>query len=196
MPNYPLNEPFCKDFIFDKEQQEQISAKLVELEPKMAQAQTYDSQHGAMTHDYRSCHNVPFRYTEFFDIAESLKEFTLDWYPQAADVPIWYTQFEFVRYLPPAQQFLKHQDDAPDGGNHDRLYTSVTMVDKSDDLEGGILRVWLPNSNIPIDVDLEPFETIVFPAWFWHEATPVFKGRRVIMISWGGRILPHARNNA
>lgn len=195
MPNYPLTEPLRRDFIFDEEQQEQITAKLVELEPKMNQAQVYSRAGGGARED-RTCYNVPFRYTEFFDVSIALRDFTLDWYPEAENPNLWYTQFEFVRYLPPAQTFVRHQDDREDKPQHDRLYTSVTMVDKSDDLDGGILRVWLPNSDISIDVDLEPFETVVFPAYFWHEATPVFKGRRVIMISWGGSRLPHREKSA
>lgn len=199
MPNYPLTDPFCRDFIFDEEQKKEISDKLLELEPRMKRARVYDAEREeGKASELRSCYHVPFHYREFFDISESLNEFTREWYPEAHP-NLWYDQFEFVRYLPPAQTFEKHQDDREDASLHDRFYTSVTMVDKSEDLEGGLLRIWLPNTNQEIDIDLEPFETIVFPAYFWHEATPVFKGRRVIMICWGGirtGVLPNEENNA
>lgn len=195
MPNYPLSDPFFRDFIFDEVQQKEISEKLKELEPDMRQARTYGRDNAADLSDIRSCYNVPFRYKEFFDVSHTLKEATEEWYPEV--IPnLWYDQLEFVRYLPPAQTFAKHQDDKEGGLEHDRIYTSVTMVDKSDDLDGGLLRIWLPNTDKSIDVDLEPFETIIFPAHFWHEATPVFKGRRVIMISWGGSKLPHHEKSA
>jgi len=189
MPNYPLSDPFFRDFIFDEVQQKHITQKLKEHEPDMKQAKTYGSDKGINLSDIRSCYNVSLRHREFFDVSYSLKEATEAWYPEV--VPnLWYDQLEFVRYLPPAQTFQRHQDDKEGGPQHDRIYTTVTMVDKSDDLEGGLLRIWLPNTEKSIDIDLEPFETVIFPAHFFHEATPVFKGRRVILIAWGGKELP------
>ena len=160
----------------------------------MRQASTYSVQSGLKSvSDVRNCFNVPFYYKEVFDISETLKDFTMDWYPEALPT-LWYSQFEFIRYLPPAQTFQRHQDDNETSTNHNRLYTSVTMMEKSDDLDGGLLRVWLPNSEISIDIDLDPYETVVFPSYFWHEATPVFKGRRVVMISWGSKNRPEENN--
>ena len=197
MPSYPLSEPFRRDFIFDEEQKTLIKNLLAEWEPNMRRAKVYSRKHGNRAAEHRTCWHVPFNHKEVFDIADTLKEFTEDWHPETIN-DFWYSQFEFVRYTPPAQTFEKHQDDNPDATDHNRFFTSVTMVDKSEDLEGGVLRIWLPSTDTSIDVDLEPFETIVFPAYFWHEATPVFRGRRVIMISWGGSLTTHEaeRNNA
>ena len=65
------------------------------------------------------------------------------------------------------------------------------MIEKSEDLVGGKLQIWTPDGKDYI-VDLQPFETVIFPAWFQHEATPLAQGKRVILISWAereGRVL-------
>ena len=33
-------------------------------------------------------------------------------------------------------------------------------------------------------VDLEQFETVIFPAYYMHEATPLISGTRVVLVSW------------
>ena len=184
MVRYPLTDPFYRDFVIDDEQKKFITKKLKESEQYMEHAATYSGRNGVVKDDFRSCYHVSLNHYEFFDVSVTLKEMLDEWNPDC-DVPdLWFAQVEFVRYLPPAQTFGPHRDDNEHGTDFNRFYTSVTMVDKSDDLEGGILRVWLPNTEARIDIDLEPWETVVFPAYFRHEASPVYKGRRVILISW------------
>jgi predicted 2-oxoglutarate/Fe(II)-dependent dioxygenase YbiX len=65
------------------------------------------------------------------------------------------------------------------------------MLEKSDDLMGGTLNVWLPREGTVLQwdgkymVDLEVGETIMFPAYFLHEVTPLVQGERKVLISWG-----------
>ena len=66
---------------------------------------------------------------------------------------------------------------------------------KTDDMVGGHLHIWpklvpTPDGHFWYDdrfrytVDLEPWETVIFPAYYFHEASPVLQGRRTILISW------------
>lgn len=185
MDNYPLTDPFIRDFIFDEEQKEFLLEKWQADESGVFRAKVYNEQDGESTSHNRSCYHLPIDYKRMFDISLTIDEMFREWYPEASE-DLWWAQFEWVRYFP-GQQFKKHRDDNPEGSAHNRYFTCVTMIEKSDDLEGGKLKVWLPTTDIEIEVDLEPFETIMFPAWFQHEATEVKKGKRVILISWAGK---------
>ena len=114
-----------------------------------------------------------------------LGDLALELRPQLTE--LLFRQYEFIRYEGNSgQTFKAHTDDNEEASGHGRFLTSVTMVDKSEDMRGGLLKVWTPDGREFI-VDLDPFETIIFPAYYWHEATPVLNGRRVVLISWAER---------
>lgn len=180
-----MNNHFIREFVFDEEQQEELCAQYTRLFPSMFRAGVSNRERGNYVSDARYCDHVNFNYLEFPDISYTLIE-TLADLDQDYPEDLWFAQFEFIRYEGAGQTFLRHQDDNKDGSQHNRLYTSVTMIEKSKDLEGGKLKIWTPCGR-EYTVDLEPFETIIFPAYYEHEATPLVKGRRVVMISWAQR---------
>ena len=182
-----MNNYFIREFIFDEEQKETLLTKFKELEPQLSPAQVYDRNlESSSISETRKCENIPFTYKEFPDISLALRELLLDLSPSFPE-DLWFAQFEFIRYEGIGQQFLCHTDDIDEiGSAHNRLFTSVTMIEKSDDLIGGKLKIWTPLGKDYV-VDLEPFETIIFPAYYFHEATPLLQGRRVVLISWAQR---------
>ncbi len=184
-----MNDPFIREFIFDEEQQETLLDKLNDKEPEMRRAGVHEVGVGSYESEVRTCDHVPFDYLQFPDISLELLELSQELDPDLTD--IMFRQYEFIRYEGNSgQQFKRHQDDIEDGSGYKRLLTSVTMIEKSDDLRGGILKVWVPcgnNQEREYHIDLDPFETIIFPACYWHEATPVLNGRRVVLISWAER---------
>lgn len=185
-----MNNYFVKDFIFDEEQRETLLQTYAEKESGLYRAGVYNSSQGAHYSDNRNCDHVSFNYKEFPDISLELLELVKDLDPDYPD-DLWFAQFEFIRYQGAGQTFVRHNDDGPNGERHNRLYTSVTMIEKSDDLVGGKLQIWTPDGNDYI-VDLQPFESIVFPSYYEHEATPLVQGKRVVLISWAqreGRVL-------
>ena len=180
-----MNDLFIREFIFDEEQQETLLEKLKEKEPEMQRAGVYNSERGSFTSETRTCDHIPFDYLEFPDISLELGDLALELRPQLTE--ILFRQYEFIRYEGNSgQTFKAHTDDNEEASGHGRFLTSVTMVDKSEDMRGGLLKVWTPDGREFI-VDLDPFETIIFPAYYWHEATPVLNGRRVVLISWAER---------
>ena len=187
MTPYPLTDPFVREFIFDEEQIEFLVQKWKESEPEVFKARVYDRKEGGehTNLESRNCDHIPVPYREFADVSISLKEMLQDWATES-DESLWFAQYEFVRYFP-GEAFYKHRDDDPEGSTHNRFYTAVTMIEKSEDLVGGNLKVWLPNTDTEIEINLEPFETVMFPAWFHHEASTVYQGKRVILISWAGK---------
>lgn len=173
---------FVRDFIFDDEQIKTLQDKLVELEPKMKRAGIYSNSNELSYQDARTCDHVPFRYQEFPDISLQLLKFA-DELGIKKPEDLWFAQFEFIRYEGIGQQFTRHNDDSIGGTRHNRHLTSVTMIEKSEDLIGGKLKIWTPEEKEYV-IDLEPFETVIFPAYYYHEATTLLQGRRVVLISW------------
>lgn len=180
-----MSNHFVREFIFDDEQISTLQAKYQELQDSLYPARVYSADDGSHLSDLRRCDHVSFTYKEFPDISQSLLRLSEDLeQPQPFD--LWFGQFEFIRYEGLGQTFEKHNDDNEQGSRHNRLLTSVTLIEKSDDLVGGKLKIWVPNGGEYL-VDLKPFETIIFPSYYYHEATPLISGRRVVLVSWAQR---------
>lgn len=196
MPHFQLNSDFVRDFVIDDAQKEIIWEQYqhgLENDKFVRAKVSGDNPYS----EHRFCQNYPFHYRqtpEFFDVSASMLELTED---LAYDYPddMWFAQYEFVKYEGNGETFRVHQDDNIDAVDHNRLFTSVTMVERTDDMQGGHLYVWTKfapdaNGNLWHDpnsrqtIDLEPWETVIFPAYYFHEASPVLQGRRTILISW------------
>lgn len=181
-----MTDLFVREFILEEDQQEFLLDLLAEKEPSMIRAAVYNSEKGSHVSEGRTCDHVTANYKEAPDVSLALLELTQETFPNT-DPELWFAQFEFIRYEGDSgQKFMRHRDDNPEGTEYNRFFTSVTMIEKSEDLEGGLLKVWSPNDKEYV-IDLDPFETVIFPSHLMHEATPVFAGRRVVLISWGQR---------
>lgn len=191
MPNYQWNDYFVRDFVTDESMQEHLWAG-------------YQSQleHGGFARaavtgprkysEVRFCDNAPIHYkmdARLFDQSCNLMDLAHELCDNLPE-DLWFAQYEFVKYEGNGQTFAPHRDDDVASGGHNRLLTSVTMVERTEDMVGGHLHIWPTTdphdlNNVPkYVVDLEPWETVIFPAFFMHEASPVLKGRRTILISW------------
>lgn len=191
MPNYQWNDYFVRDFVTDESMQEHLWAG-------------YQSQleHGGFARaavtgprkysEVRFCDNAPIHYkmdARLFDQSCNLMDLAHELCDNLPE-DLWFAQYEFVKYEGNGQTFAPHRDDDVTSGGHNRLLTSVTMVERTEDMVGGHLHIWPTTdphdlNNVPkYVVDLEPWETVIFPAFFMHEASPVLKGRRTILISW------------
>lgn len=72
-----------------------------------------------------------------------------------------------------------------------RVWSSSTLIDQTDDLEGGELLLYGPvmgnvKQNRPMRINLEIGETVFFPSYYFHEVTPVTKGLRTALVVWLG----------
>ena len=64
-----------------------------------------------------------------------------------------------------------------------RRFSTVTLLSKSDDLEGGDLLVYYENENY-INTSLEVGETVIFYSSTNHKVTPITKGGREVLVGW------------
>ena len=178
-------DPFYRDFIFDEEQMAFLKQNYEEHKEQLSRAKVYDDTgQGGTIHESRQCDNVSIQHLFSPDISMALNDAArYDW---GTDFPddAWFAQFEYIRYCNPHDRFEKHTDDNPQATTSGRIFTSVTMINRSDDLEGCELTVWTPPNENEYVIDLEEGETVMFPAWYYHQANPLFKGERVVLISW------------
>ena len=203
MLNFHPNNPFVREFITDEETQEflwnqyqtmkdgdEFTRALISRGP----AQQPSEFSEGLEHYSRLCDHVSLQYRrhpELFELSCNMKELAEE---LVSDIPddLWFSQYEFVKYEGNGHTFMPHTDDDYDGNRYNRNLTSVTMVEATDDLEGGHLHVWpthhidrAQSGKVPrYTIDLKPWESVIFPAWYVHEASPVTEGRRTILISW------------
>ena len=90
-------------------------------------------------------------------------------------------QFDYLIYNV-GDFFLKHTDDYPVPIS--RVWSTVTLLDRSDDLDGGDLVVY--DGEEKEIINLEVGETIVFKSYIEHEVLPVKKGYRKVLVVWLG----------
>jgi len=191
MPNYQWNDYLVRDFVVDEGLQEHIWELYQSAleENRFARAGVTGTRRYS---EVRYCDNAPVNYkhdTGLFDMSCNLKELGDELCDNLPE-DLWFAQYEFVKYEGDGQTFKPHRDDDVTSGSHNRLLTSVTMVERTDDMEGGHLYIWPTtdaeelNTAPRYTVDLEPWETVIFPAYFMHEASPVLQGTRSILISW------------
>ena len=81
-------------------------------------------------------------------------------------------------------KFKKHQDVIA-GKVRERLYTSITLLHRSENLVGGDLRLFesLKDPNY-IRLNLNVGDTAVFHASTYHECTELLEGTRQILVGW------------
>ena len=191
MHNFHWNDYLVRDFVVDAEMQQHLwsSYQHARENNRFERASVTGPRRYS---EHRYCDNAPLHYKQdakLFDLSCNLKELADELCTNLPD-DLWFAQYEFVKYEGDGQTFGPHRDDDVLSGGHNRLLTSVTMVERTDDMKGGHLYIWPTNipdemPNVPrYTVDLEPWETVIFPAYFMHEASPVLQGTRSILISW------------
>jgi len=87
-------------------------------------------------------------------------------------------------------KYAKHVDAI--GENDPRAYTIITLIEKSDNLDGGTLKLWKrgsePNTWQYRSVELEVGETVIFPSTMVHEVEEVKQGTRKVLVVWAHRV--------
>jgi predicted 2-oxoglutarate/Fe(II)-dependent dioxygenase YbiX len=83
-----------------------------------------------------------------------------------------------------SDHFIKHTDAISDKKlNRIRRFSTVTMLSKTDDLEGGDLLLFDENDDT-YNANLEVGETVLFYSSTPHQVTPITCGGREVLVSW------------
>lgn len=142
------------------------------------------SRSDILDQEFRSTWRYPEIKPKLFpSVVESMEE----WVNEISPEPVEVLQFDCLLYEP-GDRFRPHKDgDIPEesGG---RMYSTVTMLNKSDDLKGGELLIFEDGpESAYTSYNLEVGETVLFPSMTWHEATEVITGSRLVLVIWLGK---------
>ena len=92
-------------------------------------------------------------------------------------------EMEYLKYGI-SDHFIKHTDAISDKKlNRIRRFSTVTMLSKTDDLEGGDLLLFDENDDT-YNANLEVGETVLFYSSTPHQVTPITCGGREVLVSW------------
>lgn len=130
----------------------------------------------------RKCGIHDINVLEFPDLNNSIIELSHEFMPEVSNETHFTKELQILKYEV-GGKFNKH-NDTKDYNKKPRLLTSVTLLDRSDDLVGGDLLVWPDRKGEPVTIDFKPFETVVFRAKTFHQCTEVMQGTRHVLISW------------
>ena len=160
------------------------------IDSKRVRAQVYiDNPDGTRTDITNPEHRSTWRYPEIQPVFfPSLTESIRQWANELSPEPVEVLQFDCLLYEA-GDRFRPHTDGSGSLENSGgRMYTTVTMLNKSDDLEGGELLIYEegPDSAYT-SYNLEIGETVMFPSMKWHEATEVITGSRLVLVIWLGK---------
>lgn len=89
-------------------------------------------------------------------------------------------QFDYILYQE-GDWFVKHNDTGKSFPN--RKWTTVTLIDLSDDYEGQGLALYDEDDN-EVFPKMEVGDTIIFDSNIYHEAKTVQKGTRLVLVAW------------
>ena len=79
--------------------------------------------------------------------------------------------------------FIKHRDFIGVSKNGGRVYSTSTIIHKSDDLKGGRF-IMYDDNNFPHHVELDIGETVFFSSHTNHMIEKVIEGEREVLVAW------------
>jgi predicted 2-oxoglutarate/Fe(II)-dependent dioxygenase YbiX len=82
--------------------------------------------------------------------------------------------------------FIYHRDSNPKSETRVRDISTVTMLEKSNDLIGGDLVI--DYDGVEHTVVLEVGDTVSFDSTLLHKVTPVEKGTRIVLVCWLNKV--------
>jgi predicted 2-oxoglutarate/Fe(II)-dependent dioxygenase YbiX len=94
-------------------------------------------------------------------------------------------EFNYLKYGE-GDHFVRHRDHLKRNGKRDpngRVFSTSTIIDKSDDLRGGDFILW-DQYNVEHNISLDVGETIFFSSFREHQVRKVLQGNREVLVAW------------
>lgn len=120
----------------------------------------------------RSCKNIQAHPRMYPELTEALESYVND--------GSFVKQFDFLSYEV-GDHFVRHSDNI--GNIPDRIWTTITLLERSDDLEGGELNIYL-NGDDKETIKFDIGQTVIFRSNIEHEVLPIKNGHRKVLVAW------------
>lgn len=152
---------------------------------KLSKAGTYNKKDGkAYNSDTRSTTIKKVRTQDYPEVNHILLNMVNIWDSTLDPNDYYVGEYNYLKYGA-GDHFIKHRDhiNGPKKIGSGRIYSTTTIIKKSDDLVGGDFVIWddVEYRNI---VELTVGETIFFSSFRNHEVRKVMKGEREVLVAW------------
>lgn len=174
-------ELFVKDKIIPEYVFDDI---LYDLEDIVAiPSETKDGKKQGVDRTHRSSLSKRIKVNLYADLSKILEDFCSKIHPRHIPQNLILKELEHLQYGL-SDHFHPHNDALPNKDSKKiRRFTTVTLLSKTEDLEGGDLLVFDDNNN-SINTNLEVGETVLFYSTTMHTVTPITKGGREVLVGW------------
>jgi predicted 2-oxoglutarate/Fe(II)-dependent dioxygenase YbiX len=133
--------------------------------------------------EYRSAIYKRINPLWYLDYSKLIEKFCNEFNPKHIASTLVVKEMEYLKYGI-SDHFIKHNDVIPDL-NHRRIrrFSAITMLSKTDDMEGGDLLLFDKN-DYKYSAELDVGETVIFYSSTQHQVTPITCGGREVLVSW------------
>ena len=142
-----------------------------------------DGENSSIDEKIRNSISKNLKPSEFLDLNHLLENYCQKLDKVHIPSSLMVKELEYLKYG--ISGHFKPHDDILANKNPKRIrrFTTVTLLSKTDDLEGGNLMIFDKNGNA-INTMLEVGETILFYSSTTHQVTPIIKGDREVLVAW------------
>jgi hypothetical protein len=119
------------------------------------------------------------------EITKSLTDMISIWDSTLNPADFYVKEFNYLKYRE-GDHFVRHHDHVRINGELDpngRVFSTSTIIDKSDDLRGGDFIIW-DQYNAEHKISLDVGETIFFSSFRDHQVNKVLQGNREVLVAW------------
>ena len=141
---------------------------------------------GAVYNDLRKAELKEIKHTDFPDVCNNILDIIEYHRPNLFKDRHYVGEFNYLMYEK-GGHFVKHKDYLGNDNQDpykNRIFSTITLIDKSEDLEGGDLLIWDREENMPSKIELEVGETVIFHSLKFHQVTPIVQGTREALVAW------------
>tara|TARA_R110000822_G_scaffold175029_1_gene314621 strand:- start:1197 stop:1754 length:558 start_codon:yes stop_codon:yes gene_type:complete len=142
---------------------------------------------GNVYKDIRNAKIKDISHRDFPDVCQELLEILKIHRPKLITEKHEIREFNYLCYGV-GGHFKKHRDYINSNNNNkysNRVFSTITLINKSSNLEGGDLLIWDDNEEAQASIiELEVGETVIFHSMRFHQVTPIVRGTREVLVSW------------
>ena len=168
-----ISDNILEDLKYDLSFEKEYAAKIT----------TKDPTNNILNLDIRSATSKIIKTSWYLDYCKLIEEFCSELNSKHIASTLIVKEMEYLKYGI-SDHFKKHTDVISDKKlNRIRRFSTVTMLSKTHDLEGGDLLLFDENDDI-YNANLEVGETVLFYSSTPHRVTPITCGGREVLVSW------------
>lgn len=143
-------------------------------------------QGGGVYHEFRKAKVKLISFMDFPDVCEEILDMIELHRPKLIRNIHEIREFNYLCY-DHGGHFIKHKDWlGRENGNQfeNRIFSTITLINRSEDLQGGDLYIWEEEKGEPSIIQLDIGETVIFHSMKFHQVTPIVQGTREVLVAW------------